>query len=43
MDAFGGDLGRAREYTNCMHRAVVLSGVSAKYGEEDVKGTEWVP
>ena len=37
VDAFGGDLGRAREYANCMHRAVVLSGVSAKYGEEDVK------
>ena len=37
VSAFGGDIERAREYVNCMHKAVVLSGVSAKYSEMDVK------
>ena len=37
VSAFGGDIERAREYVNCMHKAVILSGVSAKYSELDVK------
>lgn len=37
VDAFGGDVEAARAYANSVHRAIVLSGISARYSEERLR------
>lgn len=37
VDAFGGDIEAARAYANSVHRAIVLSGVSARYSEAHLR------